>query len=87
MYVFLAIILVLSIVWLVVPSFQLFIQDRTGRWADFFSDRAYEIPTSMGQNPESPASHYRRWGSVNEDGPEKSIPNHCFWKDGKLECN
>lgn len=28
-----------------------------------------------------------KWGNPNTDGPDRCMPETCYWKDGKLHCS
>lgn len=28
----------------------------------------------------------RTWGNASVDGPDRCMPEHCFWRDGVLVC-
>ncbi len=71
------------LIWLLVPSVELFVQDRYTSWLDFFSDRAYEVPARLAEDPTLPQEFY---GSVRKDGPDRMLSN-CYWRDGKLQCS
>lgn len=76
MWVILSLVLVVCLVWLMVPSFQLFVQNTFRRSVEFFADKQYEIPVSLAEAP----------GDVTRDGPDETI-RECYWMDGKLECD
>lgn len=82
MWVAVCVFVAVVLAWLLVPSIELFVQDRYTAWGDFFSDRAYEVPARLAEDPTMPCEFY---GSVRQDGADRVLAN-CYWRDGKLQC-
>lgn len=54
-----------------------------------YETHTFSLPTSY----ETVSEHYRqrwyksrRWGGPTVDGPSRSLPEQCRWRNGRLEC-
>jgi hypothetical protein len=90
--------LFLVIIYQFMPSVQVYIDNKwdsirnhSQTLTNFIDDDIYHIPTPF-QPGETVTEFYnlrRRsqiWGSPISDGPDKSMPKTCMWRNGMLEC-
>jgi hypothetical protein len=93
---FSVIVLLSIVIYQFLPAVQIYVNDKIHslrKMSQFVEDYEYEIPYSMvKQNNDGTGleninmTGYRTWGNPIFDGPDRCLPDHCWWKSGILYC-
>jgi len=84
--------LLLLLVYHFSPSDQLYLRTRWERIQDVMKDRQFEIP-DWALPEDDIQTHYKKrgrlcqhWGSPTRDGPDRNMPDDCYWRHGFMWC-
>lgn len=93
-FVFIASVFFLILVFYAIPILQMKAISCGDHINKFMEDDAFEVPSRL-QPKWSVEEHYRRrrrvfaskrWGDVHHDGPDRAMPDDCYWFRGMLHC-
>ena len=92
-YIFIALFLALLILYFAIPTAQRKVAWCSSTLYSLMEDNDFEVPREM-QPKGSVRDHYSKrgafsskcWGSVHMDGPDRAMPDQCYWLDGILHC-
>lgn len=92
-------VLILIVCYQFLPTVQIYVDDKWKKmtsnvklFKNFVDDKDFDVPDEM-QPKGSVKEFYQEkdlssheWGNHSKDGPDRSMPGHCWWVNGCLAC-